>query len=233
MTGSIEHGSLSVDTPDGVFSAYVSRPATISAPCPAVIVFQEIFGVNDFVRGVCDRLAAHGMIATAPDIFWRQEPGVELAEDERERAMALMQGLDQARAVDDAQALLDELRSRPDCNGKVGAVGYCLGGKLAYLAAIHTAIDAAVSYYGVGIHGALDEAWGIGVPLLLHQAREDVLCPPAAQAEIAAAMDGNALVTIATHDAGHAFARTGSPVFVERCARIADARTLKFLAEHL
>lgn len=224
---------LTVEVADGCFDAYLRYPDDGGAAAPAVIVLQEIFGVNAFVRETCDWFAANGLIAAAPDLFWRQSPGIELGEGDREQAMALMKGLDQDKAVVDCAALRDRLAALPRCSGRVGASGYCLGGKIAYLLAARGQVDAAVSYYGVGIQGALDEAQGLDRPLLLHVAIEDALCPPDAQAAIAAALGARPGVAIEEHPAGHAFARTGSTAYVETSARAAHARTLAFLASHL
>ncbi|MBB4633390.1 dienelactone hydrolase family protein [Sphingosinicella soli] len=224
---------ITVDVEDGSFEAHVSWPTDDGGSAPAVIVLQEIFGVNAFVRGACDWLAANGFIAAAPDLFWRQSPGVELTEADRDQAVGLMQGLDQDRAVTDCAALIERLRAFPKCSGKVGALGYCLGGKIAYLMAARTSIDAAIAYYGVGIQSALGEADAVRAPLLLHIASQDTLCPPAAQEKIVRALAGNATARTETHRAGHAFARTGSAAYVETSADRANQHSLAFLAEHL
>src|ERR1700730_11498016 len=173
------------------FTAFLSVPTARSqaARAPAVLVLQEIFGVNAFVRGVCDRLADAGFIAIAPDLFWRQEAGMQLSESDLERALHLLQGLDQEEAISDCSDAVAYVRALPNCSGRVGAVGYCLGGKLAYLMAMRSNVAAAVSYYGVGIEGVLDEAKAITAPLLLHIAAEDELCPPPAQTTIHRALE--------------------------------------------
>ncbi|MDB5580101.1 MAG: carboxymethylenebutenolidase [Bradyrhizobium sp.] len=219
----------------GSFGAYAARPAG-DVPVPGVIVLQEIFGVNGFVRGVVDELAAAGFLAVAPDLFWRLEPGVQLdpsIADDRDRAMDLMKRLDEPMAVTDITAVTAYLRGRPDCTGKVAAVGYCLGGKLAFLMAARTDIDAAVSYYGVAIQGALAEAPAVGGALLLHIAGTDHLCPPEAQQAIKEALLPLG-VRIETYPAaGHGFARKGAAIFDERAASHADQVTMSFLRGHL
>src|SRR5262249_48652963 len=160
---------------------------------------------------------ARGFVVICPDLFWRQQPGIQLTDKTQEewnRAFQLYQGLDEAKAVEDAAAAMAYLRQHPACTGKVGAVGFCLGGKLAYLIAVRFNPDAAVGYYGVGIESALNEAANLHCPLMLHIASEDKFCPPAAQAQIHAALDANPLVTI--HDytgRDHAFARIGGEHF--------------------
>jgi carboxymethylenebutenolidase len=203
-----------------------------------VLVLQEIFGVNANIRAIADDFAASGYYAIAPDIFWRQRPGVQLdaskAED-REEAMGLMTALDQNLAADDGYRALQYATALPGANGKAAAVGYCLGGKLAFLIGAKYPIEAAVSYYGVGIQGALDKAGSIKGALLLHIAGADHLCPPEAQAKIIEAVKplGDRVV-IETYDGvGHAFARRGGEPFVAEAARRANTATFAFLTEHL
>jgi carboxymethylenebutenolidase len=217
------------------FDAYLSTPSKL--PAPGLVVLQEIFGLNAFVRDVCDEFAQAGYLAIAPDLFWRQERNVQLDSDSsggRERGMILMRGLDERLAVEDAAATMEHLQRLPQCTGKVGAVGYCLGGKLAYLMAARTAISAAVSYYGVGIQGVLNEAAHIRVPLLVHIAADDQLCPPPAQQEINRVLGAVPSVTIQTHrGVGHAFARNGSAAYEPAAAQNANAATLIFLSKYL
>jgi len=224
--------TVSVTGPDGAFDAYLSIPSGVG-PWPAAIVLQEIFGVNAVIRGACAWLAANGYLAIAPDLFWRQAPGVQLDESERDAAMALMKGLDEGLAVADCEAVLDHVRALPESTGKAGAVGYCLGGKLAFLMAARTSIDAAVSYYGVGIQNALELAPSVRCPLLLHIGTQDPLCPPDAQARIADALGGSPSVELETYTAGHAFARSGSPAYSAPHAGRANAVTLTFLGRSL
>jgi len=218
------------------FTAYLATPDTQprTACASAVLVLQEIFGVNAFVRGVCDRFADAGFIAIAPDLFWRQEPGVELSEKQLERALCLLQGLDQEQAIDDCSEAIEYVSALPDFSGRIGVVGYCMGGKLAYVLAARSKVDAAVSYYGVGIENALGEAKSSTAPLLLHIAGEDPLCPPSAQASIYAALENVAGVRINTHPGvGHAFARHGGATYVPEAAENADAATLAFFRQQL
>ena len=218
------------------FTAYLAAPDSQpqTARASAVLVLQEIFGVNAFVRGVCDRFADAGFIAIAPDLFWRQELGVQLSEEQFDQAMRLMQRLDQDQAIDDCSNAIEYISALPDFSGQIGVVGYCMGGKLAYLMAARGKVDAAVSYYGVGIQDALGEAKSLTAPLLLHIAAEDVLCPPPARASIYAALENVAGVRIDTHPGvGHAFARRGGSTYVPQAAERADATTLAFLRQQL
>ena len=143
---------ISINTQEGTFGGYLASPT--AARGPGVIVIQEIFGVNGFVRAVADEFAARGFFALAPDLFWRIEPNVQLndkTEADWKRALDLMGKFDIGTGVQDIQAAITYLRKIPGVTGKVGVVGYCLGGRLAYLCATRTDSDASVSYYGVAI----------------------------------------------------------------------------------
>src|SRR4030081_1468500 len=195
----------------GEFDAYMTLPA--GGYGPGIVVLQEIFGVNEFLRNVCDWYAAHGFVAICPDLFWRQERGVELTdktEADWQKAFALYQGLDEAKAVEDSAAAVAFLRQHPACSGRVGAVGFCLGGNLAWLLSVRFKPDCAVGYYGVSIEKSLAEAKNLSSPLMLHIAGKDKFCPPAAQEQIHEALDSNALATIHVYpEQDHAFGRLG------------------------
>jgi carboxymethylenebutenolidase len=218
----------------GEFDAYVALPA--SGYGPGIVVLQEIFGVNQYLRDVAGWYAAHGFVAVVPDLFWRIQPGIELSDkgDDWKRAIELYQKIDEAKAVEDAGATLEFLRKHPACSGRAGALGFCMGGNLAYLLSVRFKPDCAVGYYGVSIEKSLDEAKNLNNPLLLHIGGLDKFCPPEAQAQIHAALDANPLVTI--HDypgMDHAFARTGGEHYDAAAAEIANLRTLEFLVSHL
>lgn len=219
----------------GSFSAYVAMPASPNGA--GVVAIQEIFGVNKVMRDICDGLAAQGYIAVCPDLFWRQEPGIQLNKyDEAEwaRAFELFGGFDQDKAVDDITATLTALRGMDGFSGKAGAVGYCLGGRMAYLTACRTDIDAAVGYYGVGIDGLLGEAANIKAPLVLHIAEEDGFVDKAAQAKMHASLDGNPNVTLYDYaGVDHAFAREGGDHYDAAAAKLANDRTAAFFKSQL
>jgi carboxymethylenebutenolidase len=218
----------------GEFDAYLALPA--AGHGPGIVVLQEIFGINDFIRSVADWYAAHGFVALAPDLFWRQQPGVQLTDkgDDWNRAVAFYQGLDEAKAVEDSAATLAFLKRHAACSGRAGAVGFCLGGNLAYLLSVRFKPDCAVGYYGVSIEKTLDEANNLTSPLMLHIAGDDKFCPPEAQRQIHAALDANPLVTI--HDypgLDHAFGRSGGEHYNAAAAELANLRTLEFFVTHL
>ena len=218
----------------GEFDAYLALPS--SGHGPGLVILQEIFGVNSFVRNVADWYAAHGFVAVAPDLFWRQERNVELTDkgDDRNKAFQLYGGLDEAKATEDSAATMEFLRKHPACNGRVGAVGHCLGGKLAFLLSTRFKPDCAVGYYGVGIEKALDEANRISAPLMLHIGGQDKFCPPEAQQAIHDSLRSNSLVTIHTYpDRDHAFGRPGGEHYDKSDAELADLRSLEFIIKHL
>jgi carboxymethylenebutenolidase len=227
---------ISIAARDGEFTGYLARPG-VSGTGPGVIVIQEIFGVNTEMRRVCDQLAKEGFVALCPDLFWRIEPGVCLTdhtEEEWGRAIELMQAADVDAAVEDIRASIAALRTRSECRGDVGAIGFCLGGLLAFLTAARTDVDAAVGYYGVGIQDRLGEADRIAAPLMLHIAGKDRFVPKEAQDAITAALGNRHQVTLHVYpDMDHAFARDGGAHYDAEQARIANARTIDFLREHL
>jgi carboxymethylenebutenolidase len=227
--------SLTVSTPDGTFQAYVATPA--ATPAPAIVVLQEIFGVNAVMRGVCDDLAAHGYLAVCPDLFWRTEPGIDItdqSEAEWSKAFALFNAFDVEKGVADIAATIDRVRADPGCNAKVGAVGYCLGGLLAFLTATRTDSDASVGYYGVGIEKFTAEADKLVHPLLLHIAEADGFTPKPAQELIIAALKNHPQVEIHTYPGrDHAFARKGGEHYDAADATLAEGRTIEFFKANL
>jgi carboxymethylenebutenolidase len=218
---------------DGTIPAYVARPA--GTPTAAIIVIPEIFGVNPGIRQKADKWAQQGYLAVAPDIFWRFAPGVELNPDveaELQEAFGYFQQYDPTDGVYDIESAIKWIRAQGV--GKVGCAGYCLGGRLAYMAAARTDIDASVGYYGVMIDQMLDEAHHIANPLMLHIAGADHFVLPEAQAAIHAGLDGHPKVTL--HDypgLDHGFAAEMGDRRNEEGAQLADSRTEAFLAEHL
>ena len=225
--------SITIDTPDGSFSAYVAMPGT--TPAPAILVIQEIFGVNQVMRDICDNLAAQGYVACCPDIFWRIEPGIDITdktEAEWARAFELFQAFDVEKGVEDLKATLAALRGHEATTGKVGSVGYCLGGKMAFLMA--TRSDCNVSYYGVGLDELLGEAGNISKPLLMHVASEDQFVPKEAQEKIKAGLSGNPHVSLHVYEGNdHAFAREGGAHYDADAATLANQRSADFFKENL
>jgi len=228
---------IRIETLDGSggFDAYCAEPA--SPARAAIIVIQEIFGVNAGIRRKCDRLAEAGYLALAPDLFWRIDPGVELDPDiepEMDRALALMGKFDQDSGIRDIEATVRAARARLGGAGKVGAVGYCLGGRLAFMTAARTDIDASVSYYGVGIDGLLGEKHAIVCPVMLHIPEEDHFVTTDKQQAMHAGLDGLPKVTLYDYPGeDHGFATEFGTRRSEASATLADERTAAFFAEHL
>lgn len=226
---------ITINCPDGTFGAYLARPKSCKGP--GILVIQEIFGVNKDMRDHCDRLAADGYIALCPDIFWRQEPGIQItdqSEEEWAKAFELYKGFDVAKGVDDLKVALAHLRKVDGCTGKAGTVGFCLGGLLAYIMATDSDADCNVAYYGVGIEERLDDARRITAPTLLHIAEEDGFVPKEAQAKIKAALKEHPHVTIHSYPGvDHAFARNKGVNYNKKAADQAEARTAACFAANL
>ena len=224
--------TVTISTADGDFTAYLAHPA--SEPTAAIVVIQEIFGVNAFVREVCERLAAQGYLAIAPDLFWRIEPGIDLTDHtdaDWKRAFELYNAFDVDAGVRDIGATIAWVRPKSSgkANLKVGAIGFCLGGLLAYLTATRSDADASVAYYGVGIDRFTAEADKLANPLLLHIAEEDQFVPKEAQAQILTALKNHAHVEIHTYPGrDHAFSRTGGDHYNAEDAATAAERTFAF-----
>ncbi|MEG3163738.1 dienelactone hydrolase family protein [Sphingomonas sp. PB2P19] len=228
--------TITIDTLDGAgtFAAYVAKPQ--GTPKAAIIVIQEIFGVNSGIRRKCDTLAEAGYVAIAPDLFWRIEPGIELDPDvpaEFQRALGLFGTFDQDKGIADIEATIDAARALVD-GGKVGVVGYCLGGRLAFMTATRTDADASVGYYGVGIDGLLGEKHAIAKPVLLHIPEEDHFVDKAAQTAMHAGLDDHPKVTLYDYPGeDHGFATEFGARRSDAAAKLADERTAAFFAEHL
>lgn len=223
---------------EGRFLVYVAAPE--GQPRAAVIVVQEIFGVNEGIRKKCDDWAAQGYLAVAPDLFWRMQPGLELNPDVKEEfdtALKYMERYDPADGVKDIAAVIDAIRAGIDGQPpveKVGVVGFCLGGKIAYMVACRTSIDASVGYYAVGLDEMADEAANLEKPLMLHAGTEDGFVPPEKLAKMHAAFDDNPLITLHEYEGmDHGFADTFGKRRDEAAATLADRRTAEFFARHL
>ncbi len=214
--------------------AYVARPS--GTPKAAIIVIPEIFGLNPGIQQKCETWASEGYLAIAPDIFWRFAPGVELDPDlpeQLQEAFGYFGQYDPDLGIQDIEAAIHHIR-KSEGVAKVGLVGYCLGGRMAYMAAARTDIDASVGYYGVMIDQMLNESHAIANPLMLHIPTADHFVGPEAQAAIHAGLDSHPKVTL--HDyAGldHGFAAEMGDRRDEAGAQLADARTREFLASNL
>ena len=231
MTETVNVPTLSGDQS---FGAYVARPEGNAKG--AIIVIQEIFGVNAGIRRKCDRLAEEGYLAVAPDLFWRLKPGIELdpdVEPEFNEALEWMGKFDQDQGIRDIEATIHWIR-RDAGVPKVGCVGYCLGGRLAYMTAARTDIDASVGYYGVGIDGLLGEKHAIAHPLMLHIPTEDGFVDKDTQKAMLDGLDDHAKVTLHDYEGlDHGFATEFGKRRDEDAANLADSRTSEFFAKNL
>ncbi|MFT3957019.1 MAG: dienelactone hydrolase family protein [Piscinibacter sp.] len=224
---------ISIDaTGGGRYDAYLSLPP--SGRGPGLLLLQEIFGVNRHIRAVADQYALDGFVVLAPDVFWRDAPRIELgyAGADRERAMQLLAGADRAKLAGDLATSVAALRARPECSGRIGAFGYCMGGRLAYLAAATTGVDAASCFYGGGIHDQLEHATRIACPIQFHYGARDAHIPLPAVERVKAAFAGRA-ADVHVYDAEHGFNCWERASYHAPSAALAHARTLELFARTL
>jgi carboxymethylenebutenolidase len=227
---------ITIERHDGTFAAYIARPKTL--PAPAIVVLQELFGVNADIRKHCDELAEQGYLAVAPDLYWRQEPGVDLnvtSEADWQRGLRLYSAYDRDAGVRDIKDTSDSARSLPECNGKVALLGYCLGALMVFMTAVRNdGIDAAVWYHGADTEKYLGEVDGLHAPLLMHVAEEDEFISKAAQAEIKAALAKKPNATVYSYPGQrHAFSRHNGAHYNSAAAHLANSRTSEFLHQQL
>jgi carboxymethylenebutenolidase len=220
---------------NGTFDAYIARPK--SSPAPAVIVLQEVFGVNDDIRRTCDELAGQGFIAVAPELYWRQERGLNLSvtsEADWQHGLRLNQAYDRDAGAKDIKDTANTVARLPECTGKVAILGYCIGGLMTFLTTARFGADAAVAYHGGDTEKYLDEAGRLDAPLLMHLGEEDEFISKAAQAEIKAALANKPNVTIYSYPGQyHAFSRHNGAHYNAAAAALAHERTYEFLHRHL
>jgi carboxymethylenebutenolidase len=231
----LKGNAMDITVSDGVFNAYVSRPAT--APAPAVVVLQEIFGVNADLRATCDELADAGFIAISPDLFWRDAPGLDLnswSEADWKQGLALYQAYDLDRGVRDVISTIEAARTIEGGSGNVGVMGFCLGGLMAFMTAARSPVDAAVAYYGGNTDQHLSDASTLSAPLLMHLGEEDEFISKETQRKIKAALAGKPNVEILSYPGcSHAFARHTGTHYDAAAANRANGRTRSFFEQYL
>jgi len=218
----------------GKFAAYLAKPAQGSGP--GLVLLQEIFGINGYMKSMADRYAEEGYVVLVPDLFWRMKPGVELGYSEADfkEALGYNERLDEENAVNDIAATLAAIRALPEQAGKVGAIGYCLGGRLAMLAAARTDVDCAVSYYGVGLDAHTNKIPAIHCPMIFHFAGNDVMTPTESREKIIAALKGKpSIETYVYPGCDHAFATPEREHFDKPAAMMAYSRTMAMLRKVL
>jgi carboxymethylenebutenolidase len=226
---------ISIEGRNGTFDAYCATPAAV--PAPAVVVLQELFGVNEDIRKHCDELAEQGFIAVAPDLFWRQEPGVDLSvtsESDWQHGLRLYQVYDRDAGAVDVKDTLSAVAKMPECTGKVAVIGYCLGALMVFLTVTRYGADAAVAYHGGDTEKYLDEADKLRAPLLMHLAEEDEFISKPAQAAIKKALANKPYATIYSYPGQrHAFSRHNGAHYNAEAAALANGRTSSFLKQQL
>ena len=218
----------------GSFRGYLAVPA--AGKGPAIILCQEIFGINQYIRDVADYYAQEGYVVLAPDLFWRIKPGIELgySEDDWKQAFDLFQQFDTNKGMEDITASVRTLRTRDEVVGKVGALGFCLGGRLAYLAAARSGVDCAVAYYGVTIDEYLGEASKVKVPVVMHFAAEDQYAPMEKVEKIRATFKDRDDVEIYVYPGvDHAFARPASQHYDKPSALMAHHRSIALFRRNM
>jgi carboxymethylenebutenolidase len=233
--------SIQIEATDGSgsFATYhaPAKGAHAGTSAGVVVLIQEIFGVSASLRAIADSVSELGYHVLAPDLFWRQEPGVDLSDKsqaEWNKAFALMNGFDQDKGVEDLKATLAVARSLPGGNGRVATMGYCLGGRLAFMMATRADADLNISYYGVALDGLIPELGNISKPLVLHIADQDEFFPAEGRTKLLAATAGNKLIHAHVYPgANHAFARAGGVHWDTRSAWIANGRSAEALAAAL
>jgi carboxymethylenebutenolidase len=227
---------IHVSTPDGVFKAHCARPAEAKT-APVIVVLQEIFGINDDLKATCEWLATQGFIALCPDLFWRMEPGVSMSklnEAEWQKGFGLYQKFDRDKGVADVGATLAVARKLPNSSGKVGVMGFCLGGLLTFLTAARQSPDAAAEYYGGDTESYLGETGKIRCPTLIHLAEADEYMTPEAQKKIRESVKSNSKITLYSYPGcQHAFARHNGAHYNAAAAEQANSRTIEFMRTNL
>jgi carboxymethylenebutenolidase len=235
MTSPVKTTWTSVAVPGGaLFDAYLATPP--AGRGPGLVLFQEIFGVNEHIRAVAEQYALDGFVVLAPDIFWRSQRRVELGYEgaDRQRGIQLAGQLKGPELGLDMVAAVTALRSRAEVGGsKVGAIGYCMGGRLAFLAAATAGVDAAVAYYGGGIHDQLDKAASIQCPVQFHYAERDDHISMAAVDKVRGAMQGKHAEVHVYEGAMHGFNCWARSSYHAPSAALAHGRSLQFLAQNL
>jgi carboxymethylenebutenolidase len=226
---------ITIEKRDGTFGAYLARAKTL--PAPAVVVLQELFGVNADIRKTCDELAEQGFIAVAPDLFWRQEPGVDLSvtsEADWQHGLRLYQAYDRDAGARDVKDTANTASKLTGCTGKVGVLGYCLGALMVFLTAVRYGVDAAVAYHGGDTEKYLREVDRLRAPVLMHLAEEDEFISKSAQAEIKAALANKPNATVFSYPGqNHAFSRHNGAHYNAGAAALAHRRTNEFLHQQL
>jgi carboxymethylenebutenolidase len=227
---------ITINGQNGAFGAYIARPAAL--PAPGVVVLQEVFGVNADIRKHCDELAQQGFIAVAPDLFWRQEPGVDLSvnsEADWQHGLRLYQAYNRDAGAEDVRDTAEAVVKVPECTGNVAVLGYCLGALMTFLTAVRYAVvDAAVAYHGGDTEKYLSEIDGLHAPLLMHLGEEDEFISKTAQAEIKAALAKKPNATVYSYPGQrHAFSRHNGAHYNAAAAALANGRTSEFLNRQL
>lgn len=209
--GETFNGRLSV--PDGSGSA------------PGILMITAIFGIDDEMKELADAWAADGFVVSTPDIFWRQHPGPTA---DMEVAFARYGAFDREQGMKDIEDLVEDLKARPECNGKMAVLGFCFGGLYAHLAGARLGVDAAGSYHGTTIGESLDEMPASSCQVSFHFGDQDHVVPNEEVAAIKAAYANHPNAEIAVYEgAGHNFAMPYKDGYDEAAAKASRAAVLE------
>jgi carboxymethylenebutenolidase len=214
----------------GKFKGYLALPP--AGKGPGIVLLQEIFGVNAHIRSVAEQYALDGYVVLAPDIFWRQEPGVELGYEgeDMEKAFSLMKAMNSDQAIADIASTVDTLRGRPECQGKIASLGYCMGGILSFRSALDAGVDSAVCFYPGGIANHLDKAGRLQVPVQFHFAGQDKHITGEHIEQTRRAFAGRDDVKMFVYDsADHGFNCWARSAYDRHASALSHGRTLAFL----
>ncbi len=223
-----------VSVGDGFFDAYLSLPATGNGP--GLLLIQEIFGVNEHIRNVADRWAELGFVVLAPDLFWRIKPGIELGYEgaDFDQALKYFEMFDENKGLSDLKEAATALRDHKRCSGRVGAIGFCLGGKLAYRLAGQFNLNAAVSYYPVFLEQFLEEAERIRCETIIHFAELDQFVPKPTYEKIAEKLTRKNNFHLYMYDGvDHGFSCDARATYNKEAAKLAHERSLELLKKSL
>jgi carboxymethylenebutenolidase len=227
--------SIDITSHDGKsFQGYLALPPTGTGP--GIVLIQEIFGVNGHIKAVADQYALDGYVVFAPDLFWRQQAGVNLGYTEADfnTALGFMQNTDFGLAVEDIKSTVATLRAMPECTGHVASLGFCMGGLLSYLSAANAGVDAAVCYYPGSIENHLDQASKVTCPILIHFAEKDHYIAPAAVKAVQETFAQAKNVVIRVYpDVDHGFNCWERDAYQQKTSALAHGISLSFLSEAL
>ncbi|MDP6426732.1 MAG: dienelactone hydrolase family protein [Rhodospirillales bacterium] len=208
---------------DENFTGILSKPDG-DGPFPGILMITAIFGIDEEMQELADAWAADGFVVSVPDIFWRVMPGPTA---DMEKAFGRYNDFDFDKGIEDVEDLIGDLRGRPECNGKVAVLGFCFGGRYAYLGASRFGADAAGAYHGTMIGAHLDEIGNVSCPVSFHFGDSDPVVPVEEVEAIKNAFAGRTNAEISLYEgAGHNFSMPYKEGYVAEAATASRAAVL-------